>query len=114
MSSRNENRETLINNAEEYTQFLRKRGLQSLQQLGKMKIVETEPSERSQLKVIKHIVESGDRFYKLAFKHYGDTRMWWLLAWYNKKPTDFHLRPGDMINIPLPLKEVLYLAMKDE
>ena len=114
MSKRNENREILVNGVEEYQQFLRKRGLTSIRQLGKLKINETESYERARLDVIKHVVQSGDRMYKLAFKHYGDTRLWWVLAWYNKKPTDFHLKPGDVIDIPLPLKEVLYLATRDE
>ena len=114
MPSRNNNRDTLVNNSEEYMLFLRKRGLQSVRQLGKMNINETENYERSQLSVIKHVVQSGDRMYKLAFEHYGDTQYWWLIAWYNKKPTDFHLKPGDVIDIPLPLKEVLYLATRNE
>ena len=114
MSNRNQNREILINDVEEYKELLRKRGLQSVHQYGNMNIVETEGYERTQLKVVKHSVTLGDRMYKLAFKYYGDTQYWWLLAWYNKKPTDFHLKLGDVLEIPLPLKEVLYLATKDE
>ena len=114
MSNRNQNRDVLINDTREYIDFLRKRGLQSVKQYGKMPIYETETYERAALQVVKHIVESGDRMYKLAFEHYGDVSLWWLIAWYNKKPTDFHMKPGQIIEIPLPLKEVLYLANKEE
>ncbi len=59
------------------------------------------------IKKIKHIYKTGDRLSKIAHKHYGDPRYWWVLAWFNAKPTDFHCKIGDIIEIPKPLDEVL-------
>lgn len=59
------------------------------------------------ISIVKHIYSVGDSLSKLAFVHYGDPRFWWLLAWFNAKPTDFHCDIGDTIIIPLPLDRVL-------
>jgi len=49
----------------------------------------------------------GDRFYKLANQYYGDSQYWWLIAFFNKTPTEQHLQLGDVVQIPLPLNVVL-------
>ena len=54
-----------------------------------------------------HIWKHGDRYYKLAHKYYGDKTLWWLVAWFNKAPTEGHLRTGQAIKIPLPLSAAL-------
>ena len=63
--------------------------------------------EKKTLVQIGHIWKTGDRYYKLADQHYGDPRYWWVLAWYNKKPTEAHLNLGDSVYIPTPLYLVL-------
>ena len=42
----------------------------------------------------------GSRFYKLAHEYYGDSRLWWIIAYFNRKPTDSHVKLGDVIYIP--------------
>lgn len=42
----------------------------------------------------------GSKFHKLAEEYYGDPTLWWVIAFYNKKPTDFHVKIGEMIFIP--------------
>jgi hypothetical protein len=49
----------------------------------------------------------GQRLYKLADKYYGDSQYWWVIAFFNKKPTEQHFSLGDTVQIPLPLSEVL-------
>ena len=49
----------------------------------------------------------GDRLYNIAFEIYGDARYWWILAQFNKKPTDHHFKVGDIYYIPLDLDDVL-------
>ena len=60
-----------------------------------------------EIKKINHIYAYGDTLSKIAFKHYGDARYWWVLAWFNTKPTDFDCNPGDIIEVPIPLEEVI-------
>ena len=46
--------------------------------------------------------------FKLASKYYDDPTMWWVIAFYNQKPTEFHLKLGDLVYIPVPLETVLF------
>tara|TARA_Y100000034_G_scaffold113254_1_gene148045 strand:- start:1383 stop:1724 length:342 start_codon:yes stop_codon:yes gene_type:complete len=63
--------------------------------------------EKESLSVIGQIWKVGDRYYKLADDHYGDPAYWWVIAWYNKKPTEAHLNLGDYVYIPTPLHKIL-------
>lgn len=54
-----------------------------------------------------HLYETGDTLSKIAYKYYGNPRLWYLIAWFNLKPTDFHCKTGDIIKVPLPLEEVM-------
>lgn len=56
---------------------------------------------------IGHVWSLGDRFFKLAYKHYGDSALWWIIAWWNQTPTESHLEIGDVIQIPMPLDKAL-------
>jgi len=114
MLDRNERREIFLNSNPIYESFLKRRGISSFRHYSKMKIGIITPEEITQLTVIDHIWLTGDRLSKLAFKYYGDTRYWWVLAWFNQKPTDNFCKLGDTIHIPLPLEEVLYYLGRDE
>ena len=49
----------------------------------------------------------GQRFYKLATKYYGDPQYWWVIAFFNKAPTEQHVAIGQTIQVPLPLNTIL-------
>ena len=57
-----------------------------------------------------HIWNTGDRFSKLAAEHYGDPTLWWVIAYFNKKPTDGHVKVGDQILIPEDISLVMPLV----
>jgi len=44
----------------------------------------------------------GYRMDKLASEYYGDPTLWWLIAWFNKKPTEGSWSIGDIVYIPQP------------
>lgn len=56
-----------------------------------------------------HVWTIGDRFYKLSEQYYGTTKFWWVIARFNGKPTESHVKIGDRITIPFPLDIVLYV-----
>ena len=33
--------------------------------------------------------------------------LWWIIAWYNARPTEADILPGDLILIPLSVEDVL-------
>ena len=51
----------------------------------------------------------GERLDNLAFKHYKDQTLWWVIAKWNFKPTESHVSEGEEIRIPTNLQEVLEL-----
>jgi hypothetical protein len=61
----------------------------------------------SQLTPEIHIWKTGDRYFKLANKYYGDIKYWWIIAYFNKKPTEAHLSVGDKLLIPLPFEKII-------
>ena len=65
------------------------------------------PSQRRRLTRVKHTWKTGDRYYKLAHAHYGNAKFWWVIAWYNRRPTEAHVKLGDVIYIPHSLEDVL-------
>ena len=105
--SRNINRSTFINNTKFYKDFLEERGVSAIQQFRTGRLRHPTVQERATLERVRHVWKVGDRFYKLADRYYGDSRLWWVIAWYNLRPTEGHCRTGDVIRIPLPLDRVL-------
>mgnify|MGYP005825146055 CR=1 FL=1 len=47
-----------------------------------------------------HTWTRGDKFYRLAYDHYGDVRYWWAIALFNNAPTEHHIIIGQEILIP--------------
>lgn len=54
-----------------------------------------------------HVWSVGDRFYKLAQTYYNDPKLWWVVAWYNQKPTEGHVELGDTILVPRNIEDIL-------
>ena len=113
MTDRNVKRKILKNGAKGYSEIIGKRGLSSAVQYGKLRIPDITLDERKSLQTQKHIYKTGDKLYKISYSYYGDTKYWWVIAWFNRKPTDFHCKIGDTIYVPFPLKQALYLANRD-
>lgn len=63
--------------------------------------------EQETLSNIEYEWRFGDRWEIVADRFYGDRRYWIALAQYNLKPTDFHCKPGDIIEIPSPIGRLL-------
>ncbi len=107
---------TLLRNGEDvYEKLCAKMGVNNIQHCGRITFGSPLNEEfRQDLQKREHIFSIGDRLSKLAFQYYGDAKLWWVLAWYNGKPTDHHCRVGDIIEVPFPLEEVLFQAYNGE
>ena len=64
-------------------------------------------ADRMQLRTTTYVWSTGDRYYRLADKYYGNPQLWWIIAWYNGRPTEGDVFPGDLLTIPLDAEEVL-------
>ena len=108
MADRNEKREILINKSHLYEKKAKEKNINFFRQYGSLKFNALTPKDVESLTVVDHIWKVGDRYHKLAYKYYGSNDLWFLLAWFNKKPTEHHIAEGNTIHIPLPLERALY------
>jgi nucleoid-associated protein YgaU len=107
MVSRYDNRKTGINDDEKYENKFEKRNTVSIQQFLTPKLKHPTVDQIANLTTVEVVWIEGDRYWKLASQYYNDPKMWWVIAWFNKAPTEQHLSIGDMVVIPLPLTKIL-------
>jgi hypothetical protein len=107
MTSRYDNRGVVINDDEQYANVFRRRGINFIRQYRTPSLRHPTPEEIGQLEEIGHTWALGDRYFKLADEYYGDAGLWWVIAWFNQKPTEQHVQIGETIYIPMPLERVL-------
>lgn len=50
---------------------------------------------------------NGDRLHKLSYKYYNSVEYWWVIGFFNQKPTDSDYSVGDLVLIPTPLEEAM-------
>ena len=106
---RYKNQEIFLNVDEAYKRYLKKtRGDKEIRQYDTPTFKHPSSAETRKFNVINHIWGTGDRFFKLASEYYDDPTMWWVIALYNQKPTEFHIKIGDVLYIPTPLETVLF------
>jgi hypothetical protein len=59
------------------------------------------------LSVAEELWTMGDSLSKLAGKYYGSGTYWWVIAYFNNKPTDAHFKVGDTVYVPTSLTDAL-------
>jgi nucleoid-associated protein YgaU len=103
-------RETFINNDPNYRKaFFDQKGIRQLEQFETAELGYPSLRQMEGLNNLSLVWTSASRLYNLAEEFYGDSTYWWVIAWYNKKPTEAHFEIGDVIYIPTPLERVLEL-----
>lgn len=105
--SRYDNRKLFNNELDLYENVLRQRSLSLIRQYNTGTLKYPDSNQLNTLNVEKEIWKVGDRLYKFADEYYGDVRLWWVIAWYNKKPTENHFQIGEEVLIPFPLDKLL-------
>ena len=98
----------ILNNSSEYYETLRKkRKVKTIRHYETPKVYTPDVSDRSAIITTSHVWTLGDRYYNLAHKFYGDVRYWWVIAQWNAAPTEAHMNPGDIIQIPVNIENAL-------
>ena len=114
-SGRYDDRSVAENTNPLYKKYLKdSRGLKKIQQYFSPEFRYPNAAELYDLHTTSHIWKLGDRYYKLAHKHYGDPQMWWVIALYNQRPTEAHVSVGDVVFIPKPIEIVVQYFMTDD
>jgi len=113
MSSRYDDKVPFRNRSEKYEKTFEDRGVKFIKHYSTPEMSHPTVEDIESLDEEYHTWKLGDRFYKLAAKHYGNETYWWVIAWYNKTPTESHVDPGQILAIPFPLDGALnILRMK--
>jgi nucleoid-associated protein YgaU len=107
--TRYDNRQKMRNNAEQYRSYFDKRNVKHINQYNTPELSYPSREQLRDITTVQHIWTSGDSYWKLAAEHYGDPKVWWVIAFYNQKPTEFHVQLGEQINIPYPLDRIITL-----
>ena len=109
MSSRLDNRTIMNNRHQLYRRKCKKRGLSYFRHFDTPRFTNVTTEQMKDMDIVEVLWHPGDRLYKLANTHYGDPELWWVIAWFNEKPTDAHFSPGDPVLVPNPIEELLTL-----
>ena len=109
MKNRYFNRDIIINDDDQYKKefFEKSRDIKSVRQYDTPVFKYPTVDEISELQIIEVVWQSNSRLYKMASTYYNDPSLWWVIAMFNKKPTEAHFKLGETIYIPLPLEQVL-------
>lgn len=86
-----------------YNSYLLDRGVPKIDFLATTKLVNITPEQKRLLTEIEHVWESTDSYYKLSSKYYGNPNFWWIIAYYNRKPTESSIKLGTVLYIPQPI-----------
>lgn len=100
-------RTIIRNDSETYEELVSPRDVPYVDQYKTPRLKHPSKFERLNLTRDRHTWKLGDRYWKLATENYGSPKYWWVIAWYNQKPVENMLSPGDTIIIPKPLQLVL-------
>jgi len=108
MSERYERSEIFSNNNFLYDKSLQDRNIKVIKQYGTQELSYPDLEQISELTLSQYVWKQHDKFWRLSDKYYGDPKYWWVISFYNKKPTEAELKAGDVIIIPQPLDKILF------
>lgn len=105
--SRYDSRRKIINNTEMYEDILSKRGVKQIEQYASRPLEYPDDETLLRINTRDYVWKQGDKFWRLSSQQYGDPRLWWVIAQFNQKPTENHVKLGEVIKIPIDLSVVL-------
>tara|TARA_R100001443_G_C3301331_1_gene165360 strand:- start:380 stop:733 length:354 start_codon:yes stop_codon:yes gene_type:complete len=102
------------NKAGQYSNLFKRRGLKKITHYAAPKFYHLTDEQLQNIRVEPVIWRLGSRFYKIADEEYGDPNLWWIIAFYNRKPTDFHVKLGELIFVPLDWQLVYNAVVEND
>jgi|TARA_R110002012_G_scaffold282654_1_gene472425 hypothetical protein len=85
------------NSTKLYEKVLEERGVKNIYQF-RTKIFDK--IDLSTIPSTKYIWKKGDNLFKLANRFYSNKDYWWIISYFNQKPTDADFELGEEILIP--------------
>tara|TARA_A100001515_G_scaffold14366_1_gene10721 strand:- start:414 stop:746 length:333 start_codon:yes stop_codon:yes gene_type:complete len=103
-------RDKAINGEEQYDKLFKKRGVEKIVQYRSPKATYVTDEVLASIECVDHVWSYGDSFEKLAQNYYGNPREWWVIATFNRTPTESHVKMGDTLRIPISLADALQVV----
>ena len=100
----------IVNDTDQYKDTFEKRGVKKVIQYRTPAKTVYEQELYDSVETTNYIWKYGDTYANLASVYYADPTLWWVIASFNKKPTEFHNQIGDTIKIPVSLAEALQVV----
>ena len=108
--SRYLDRRKAVNNKEQYDKLFDKRGVREITQYRSPKAIYVSDEKLAEIECHNVSWRFGLSFEKLASEYYGDPKHWWVIAGFNRKPTESHVEMGETIRIPKSLADALQVV----
>jgi len=92
-----------------------RRALKTVRQYAKLTYnsPDADDDETNAIKTHERVMAVGERMSKWAHEFYGSAEYWWVISWYNGKPTDSHIELGEVVSIPKDLEYAIYIATRE-
>tara|TARA_R100000008_G_C3527381_1_gene137328 strand:- start:177 stop:509 length:333 start_codon:yes stop_codon:yes gene_type:complete len=103
-------RKTGINKNKLHKKKLEKRGVKNITQYKTPSFSPTTDAEMFSLDLHYYAWGAGDSFWKLSAAFYGDPQYWWVIAAFNRTPTESMIEVGSTIAIPIELSQALQVV----
>jgi len=103
-------REKAVNRKEQYDKLFEKRGVRRIIQYRSPSDSFIPDEALATVDCWRVSWTAGVTYEKLAQQFYGDFRNWWIIAAFNRKPTESHAKHGDVIRIPKDLSLALRIV----
>jgi hypothetical protein len=105
--SRYIDRKKALNDKEQYDKLFEKRGVRQIIQYRSPSAKYVSDEKLAKIRCHNVTWYSGLSFEKLASEYYGDPTHWWVIAGFNRKPTESHVEMGEVIRVPKSLADAL-------
>mgnify|MGYP003139521412 FL=1 len=105
--SRYLDRQKAINDKEQYDKLFEKRGVKQITQYRSPSAKYVTDEELSSVECFNVTWYLGLSFERLAADFYGDPTQWWVIAGFNRIPTESHVELGQVIKVPKSLADAL-------
>lgn len=108
MPSRYDRVNIIENRADLYKNFFTDRNVNFISQYETQILYYPTQEQINQLELSEHVWAQHDKFWRLAETYYGDPKYWWIISFFNKKPTEAEVNIGDVIYVPSPLDRIVF------
>ena len=108
--SRYNKRRPAINKNEQYENIFNKKGVKNIEQYRTLSKDVYEEEVYDSIEYINHTWKHGDMYWRLSSRYYGDPQYWWVIASFNKRPTEHLNKLGDILKIPTSLADAIQIA----